>query len=140
VTSAKGGPPPDGGGKPGYGRPPRHAQFKPGKSGNPKGRPKGSRSFETILLDLLNKTLPVHGANGTRKVTVREAIMMKFTENALKGDLRALLTLIALDEKSRANGRATGVSMPVSEGDMALLNSFLRRSSTEAKNDEGDGL
>ena len=31
----------------GYGRPPRHSQYKPGQSGYPRGRPKGSRNFKT---------------------------------------------------------------------------------------------
>jgi hypothetical protein len=39
----------------GYGRPPRHSQFKPGQSGNPKGRPKPKNShilkdFESVFL------------------------------------------------------------------------------------------
>ena len=33
----------------GYGRPPVHSRFKPGQSGNPRGRPKGSLNFETDL-------------------------------------------------------------------------------------------
>jgi len=50
----------------GYGRPPVHARFRPGQSGNPKGRPKGSRNkrtamaeqiFDTVAEDLTNKVV-----------------------------------------------------------------------------------
>ncbi len=33
----------------GYGRPPKAGQFKPGQSGNPQGRPKGSTNLATDL-------------------------------------------------------------------------------------------
>ena len=39
----------------GYGKPPKANQFKPGKSGNPKGRPKGARSEATMLVELLSQ-------------------------------------------------------------------------------------
>ena len=35
--------------KVGYKKPPIENQFKEGKSGNPKGRPLGSKNFSTIL-------------------------------------------------------------------------------------------
>ena len=38
----------------GYGRPPVHSRFKPGKSGNPKGRAKQSRNMRTIVQQVLN--------------------------------------------------------------------------------------
>ena len=44
----------------GYGKPPRHSQFKKGQSGNSKGRPKGSRNFSTDLKETLEKTDPHH--------------------------------------------------------------------------------
>jgi len=39
----------------GYGKPPKHGQFKPGQSGNPKGRPKGRKNFPVLLEMCLNK-------------------------------------------------------------------------------------
>jgi hypothetical protein len=30
----------------GYGKPPKHGQFKPGKSGNPRGRPRGAHGLK----------------------------------------------------------------------------------------------
>jgi hypothetical protein len=40
---------------------------------------------------------------------------------------------MTLDEKSRAGGHAGGARMPVSEEDLALLNSFFERSSKAPK-------
>jgi hypothetical protein len=35
----------------GFGKPPKASQFKPGRSGNPKGRPKGRPTVEQLLLE-----------------------------------------------------------------------------------------
>ena len=43
----------------GYGRPPIEHQFKPGRSGNPFGRPKGARRFTADLLDELGEIVAV---------------------------------------------------------------------------------
>ncbi|MCY3732928.1 MAG: DUF5681 domain-containing protein, partial [Chloroflexi bacterium] len=47
----------------GFGKPPKHSRFKKGKSGNPKGRPKGSRNFSMVVKETLEEPVRVtsHG-------------------------------------------------------------------------------
>ncbi len=37
----------------GYGKPPRHTRFQPGRSGNPRGRPKDTKNLKTDLIEEL---------------------------------------------------------------------------------------
>jgi hypothetical protein len=74
----------------GYRKPPKHKQFKPGQSGYPRGRPKGAKNEATILRELLDhKKLQVRERGRTRAVTVREAILLRVIEDALKGNTKS---------------------------------------------------
>ena len=73
----------------GYGRPPKSGQFKPGKSGNPKGRRPGSKNESTLINEILQSKVELRDGGKVRKVTVEEAILLRFRNDALKGDVKA---------------------------------------------------
>ena len=78
----------------GYGKPPRANQFKPGKSGNPKGRPRGAKSEATILQDLLQHKIRLSERGKTRKITLHEAILRRIAEDCLKGNTKSAAFLL----------------------------------------------
>lgn len=86
----------------GYGRPPKHSRFQPGRSGNPRGRP---RRRSTQLPDLiraeLDQTLTLKEGGRERRVTKREAIVKQLVALAIKGNTKPLQLILAHLEKHR---------------------------------------
>jgi len=80
----------------GYGKPPKHTRFTSGRSGNPNGRPKGTRNFETDLKATLKAPVRITRNGKPRKVSTQEAMLMRLREKALSGDARSLDRLISL--------------------------------------------
>jgi hypothetical protein len=79
-------------------RPPLHSRFKPGQSGNPSGRAKGSQNLRTLFNKILNEQIPLIDGNQSKTITKAEAILRQLIIGALKGDSRSLLTLLRLAE------------------------------------------
>ena len=86
--------------KVGYCRPPLHSRFKPGVSGNPSGRAKGSKNLKTLLHSILNEQISLQEGSQSRKVSKAEAIMRRLIIGALKGDSRDLHALFRLAEQT----------------------------------------
>jgi len=78
----------------GYGKPPRHTRFRKGQSGNPRGRPSGSKNLKTLLNDALNEPVVVTEEGRRRKITKREAIVTQLVNRSATADLRALKILL----------------------------------------------
>jgi hypothetical protein len=67
----------------GYKNPPREYTWKPGQSGNPKGRRKGSKNESTILREILQHKISIRGPGGrVRKISVMEGIHRKFSRTS----------------------------------------------------------
>jgi len=66
--------------------------FKPGQCGNPKGRPKGSKSLTGILRAYMDKELEIDDPIEKKRVKKRigDIINLKLISNAIKGDDRAI--------------------------------------------------
>jgi hypothetical protein len=109
--------------KVGYRRPPTHARFKKGRSGNPKGRPQGARNFTTEIVEELDRKIRITEDGVTKAVPKRLAIIMRLIFKALEGDPRAIMTVFAMlrgIEASRA-GEAGDRNAPLSADDAAIL-------------------
>ena len=78
----------------GYGKPPRHTQFKRGQSGNPRGRPSGSKNFATLVTEALNEPVTIAEDGGRRKISKREAIIKQLVNRSAKADWRAITILL----------------------------------------------
>ena len=80
----------------GYGRPPKFTRFKPGTSGNPKGRPRVSKNLAAAFESALSERVPVNDNGRRKKIPTSEAIAKQATRKAAGGDLRALRLVVDL--------------------------------------------
>lgn len=119
----------------GYGKPPKHTRFKPGQSGNPKGRPKRAKGLNTLVRETLSQKVAVRTAAGHRKISQIEAALLKTGELAMKGNLRALVELVKLyrnavpDEPHGAGENEREEDL--TSADLAILEELRRQLSSE---------
>src|SRR6202051_4867507 len=83
----------------GYGRPPKPTQFKKGKSGNPKGRPAGSKNVASVLLDVIKQKIAVTENGRTRRVPVFEVILRRLANDAMRNEPRAVKLMLSLVDR-----------------------------------------
>src|SRR5437764_1858625 len=96
----------------GYGNPPEVTRFQKGRSGNPKGRPKGSLNVSTAFTKALREKVVVN-ENGQRKtVTKLEAALKQLINQAASGNLRALRQLVELAQDAEAKQNTQGAQNP----------------------------
>lgn len=74
-------------------KPKKDTRFKPGKSGNPKGRPKGSKNRATLLEEVVNVRIRVSENGQHKNVTKLEAGYTQLANKAASGDLQAIKIL-----------------------------------------------
>lgn len=83
----------------GYGKPPKKHQFKPGQSGNPKGRKKKLTrvpDIATALDRVLSREMMINDNGQTRKVDVLEAMILNLLASGMRGNFRALQAFVKL--------------------------------------------
>ena len=97
---------------------------KAGQSGNPKGRPKGSKNESTILREIFQRKIESRSERGTKKITILEGILLRITEDSLKGNTKSATFLL--------NRYAALVSgelqrQDLSDDDREVLEAFAKR-------------
>jgi hypothetical protein len=109
----------------GYGRPPTHSRFKPGKSGNPKGRRKGARNLNAHRRELYLSLVQVRDGDKIKKVPRALAVDVAILNRALRGEPKAaqLADKIAKELGVYDEGfpAQTGYPMDLTDEQVAML-------------------
>jgi hypothetical protein len=117
--------------KVGYGRPPKASRFQPGQSGNPRGRPKGSRNIATRILQALEEKVVITVGGKKKTLSKLDAAFIQQSNRAASGDLKALAQMVGLLNAAEAvqAGLETGETVhPADEAKLdAMLLETLRR-------------
>ena len=98
----------------GYAKPPASTRFKPGQSGNPRGRPRGSRnkppqaandSLRDIIRAEANRLVKVNEGNKQISISITTAVVRSIAVNAAKGQPRSQKLFTDLLAKTEAERR-----------------------------------
>jgi hypothetical protein len=80
----------------GYGKPPRHTRFKPGHSGNAKGRPRKAKTVDDVLYEEFNRVVTVTEGRKRRRLSKLRVVVRQNINKAANGDARATALLLKL--------------------------------------------
>jgi hypothetical protein len=83
----------------GRGKPPRHSQFKPGQSGNPGGRKKGSQNVSTLVRQAMESPIELTINGVTQEMPMLKALVLGLAQQGLRGNIKAMELAIAIAER-----------------------------------------
>ena len=113
--------------KVGYGKPPQSNQFKPGTSGNPAGRPKGTKNLRTDLSEELAEKIMVTESGQQLVISKQRAMLKSLMAKSIQGDTtaaRALINLIVGIEQADAE---RSVVVSTTKEDLEVLQAYKER-------------
>jgi Family of unknown function (DUF5681) len=77
-------------------KPPRSTRFKPGHSGNPRGRPKSTADFGAIYHEVSNEKISTTSNGKRTSVTAFKAMLLRLRQSGFGGDVRAMKEFVQL--------------------------------------------
>ena len=104
----------------GKGKPPVEHQFKPGQSGNPQGRPKGSKNVHQVLTKILGEKIAITESGKKMVVSKLEGAMRVLVNKSFEGKPQSLKLLLQVFDEAGGGSHAP-TENPFSEDDYASL-------------------
>jgi hypothetical protein len=95
----------------GYGKPPKHTQFTKGRSGNPRGRQRGSKNLATIIDEELTRPVTVVENGKRTKISKIQAAIRQVANKAMMADPKALRLVLML-VRSRDSWKSISATKP----------------------------
>jgi len=96
----------------GYGKPPEGSRFRKGQSGNPAGRPRGSKNLATLIDQVMSEPVIVNENGKRKKISSREAMIKRLRNQALSGDTKSIQILLpeirSIDERRDSSASEGG--------------------------------
>jgi Family of unknown function (DUF5681) len=84
----------------GFAKPPAHGKFKNGKSGNARGRPKGSENLGKVAVEEFSEMVEIHEHGKRRKLPKQRVAMRQLANKAATGDPKAIALLLEIQKKT----------------------------------------
>src|SRR3954471_20564338 len=78
----------------GYKKPPKATQFKKGQSGNSRGRPPRAKDNTELFNKILDEKVSITDNGRLRKLTKRQIAFKQLANRAVKGDYKAIETML----------------------------------------------
>ncbi|MBZ9965007.1 DUF5681 domain-containing protein [Mesorhizobium sp. BR1-1-2] len=112
--------------KVGYGKPPKKSRFKPGQSGNPRGRRKRTENIGLAVLTELRQPITVRENGQEQVLTKRDAIAKTIVAGALAKNVKMIQILMSLvpDQFRIPEASKPAASAPVSAEEAEILERF----------------
>lgn len=124
----------------GFRKPPSGTRFKPGCSGNPRGRPKGSRPIGAVLQNIVQQKIAVTENGKTRKIPVLEVMLRRLANDALRSEPRAMKLMLSLLDRFQDSAE-TGIDVnAMMAEDVAILQRYLGDGEGSASPADPDAL
>jgi hypothetical protein len=120
----------------GYGKPPQHTRFKKGESGNPTGRPKGSKNLTTLLEKELKQRVVVTENGRRRSITKQEAMVKHLVDKAVSGDRPLMQLLLEEIRLLEARAASSPSDASIDEADREVMRQIQERMRRLMKGEE----
>ena len=134
--------PPEGAEKVGYCRPPRATRFRPGQSGNPRGRPRKPKPVQELLAMELRRRVVIRENGREQRIPKLELVMKRLVNDAIQGSypaVRLLIDLIKVAEESSDPGLADRTIEELNAEDREILARYIRPGDAAAESGTDDG-